>query len=381
MDNNLVKKKIKNILYHHIFLIVLLILICFCHFLFVSKFSIVIRSLTYLFYFSMAVNFVEIIFLLHPIYSILSKRICPTIIKKTKNRLLFFLSISILNGICLTYVHWTNFLKLPKYIEECPYNFSLYHIKKLFSGFSDTTSNNSKKCSFRRCFLDNDISQNDKKNNENENDVYNYICNYVHDYYGELKNNFVTCRVINSLSSYENYDEIFYDYLKYCDSYTSFYVCEHKYKVEKNLYLNYNDKCPTKYNKKNYQIIGALFMIIDLIGVSSIWFITFLEYSKTLKILIITIDLNMGNRMSPSSLNSTNDCSVIIQNNNTTINNQTINLQTEFLFYPDPNNNTVPEEIINNTRNTSITNDINIHNFSNLTSKNELIQLKHEQLK
>ena len=380
MDNILVKKKIQTILYHHIFLMMLLILISFCHILFISKFKIILFPLAILFYLCASIYILKIIFLLQPIYYILSKRIYPTIVKKIKNRVLFILSISILNGLCLAYAHWTNYLKLPKYIEECPYNFNLYDIKKLFNDFSEINSDYNEKCKYRRCFLDSNVSQNNKKNKEAN--TYNYICNYNHDYSDELKNSHVACNYINSFIPYENYDEVFYEYLKYCNDYTSFYICEHKYKIKTNLYLSYKDKCSKNYNKKNYEIIGTLFTIIDIIGVSSIWFTTFLEYSKILKLLNITINLETGNRISPSSLNSTKDISVIIQNgitNDININNYQTNIQqTETLFYPD-SNRIFAEKKINNTRNLSMSNDIN-HDDSNLNSKNELIHFKPEKI-
>ena len=383
MENIVVKKRIKSILVHHIFLTVLLILILFAHTLFVSKFSIVIRSLAIVFYICMAIYISEIIFLIRLIYYILSKKICPTLLKIIKNRLLIILSLSILSGISLTYVHWMNYLKLPKYIEECPYNFNLKDIKKLFNNFTAKNPDDYKKCYYRRCFLEDKISKNKISNNKtNDDHVYNYICNYVHDFYSESKNNFITCRYINTITYYENYEEIFYNYLEYCDTYTTFYECEHKYKVEENLYISYKDKCPKKYNKKNYEVIGGLFMLIDVIGVSSIWFVTFLEYNKLLKILNITINAETGNRISPSSLNSTKESSIIIQNginNNRLTNYQANDLQTETIFYPDLNNvNRANSDKSINSRNTSITNDI--HDESNLNSKNELIHIKPDKI-
>ena len=381
MESSSVKKGIKNILYHHIILLVLLIFICFCHILFESKFNIVLRSFVNLFYICILAYFLEVLFLLHLIYLILSKHVSPAILKKNRYKLFFIFSVSLLNGIYLLSVHWANYFTLSKYIEECPYNFNLSHINKLFNGFSQEISDASKKCKFRRCFLVDDIAQKEKK--EKKADIHNYICNYANDFNVELKNNFVSCKLINSLTPYENYSEVFYGYLKYCGSYTSFYSCEHKYKIVNKFYLSYNDKCSTNYNIKNYEIIGALFTIIDAIGVPLIWFIAFLKYDKILRVLNNIYNSHLRDRFSPSSLNSTKDNSVVIRNeinNNININNRIIDQRVEYLFYPDPNSK-IAEERMNNTRNSSLINDI--HNDSNfhLDSKNDLIHLSQEKNK
>ena len=381
MENSRVKKKIKNILIHHILFLAVLILISFCHILFTSKFNIALRSFAYLFKICMAGYILEILFLLYLIYFILSKHISRTILRKNKWKLFFIFSISILNGIYLTSVHWAIYFKLPKYIEECPYNFNLSHINKLFNGFSQKIHDKSKKCKFRRCFLVDDIAQIEKKHNKV--DIYNYICNYANDFNAELKSNFVSCKLINSLAPYEKYSEIFYGYLKYCDGYTPFYACEHKYKIENKFYLSYNDKCSTNYNKKNYEIIGALFSIIDAIGVPLIWFIAFLKYHKIIKLLNSIFNSHLRDRFSPSSLNSTKDNSVVIRNeinNNININNQIINQQVEFLFYPNLNIKSA-EERISNTRNSSLINDIHNESNFNLNSKNELIHINLDKKK
>ncbi len=124
-----------------------------------------------------------------------------------------------------------------------------------------------------------------------------------------------------------------------CDDYTSFYRCDHHFKIRQNLYLSYDDKCPRTDNKKNYEIIGILFGLIDIIGVPLVWLTTVLEYNKILKLINFSFNFGLGNRMSPSSLNSTSDCSVVIRND-TQLNNNVItqaNIQSiETIIYPDP---------------------------------------------
>ena len=98
-------------------------------------------------------------------------------------------------------------------------------------------------------------------------------------------------------------------------------------------------------SKKKFIILGVLFPLIDIIADLTLWLFIFFQYKRILKFINFET-MTSGRRLSPSSLNSTKDSSIIKPDNDNKDIITEINInQTEMIIYPplnlDPRENPI----------------------------------------
>ena len=141
-------------------------------------------------------------------------------------------------------------------------------------------------------------------------------------------------------------------------------------------------KCPTKFQKTRIVILGILFPLIDIVANISIAFFIYCQYNLIIKIINLEIILGERLRYSASSLNSTKENSVIINNDNNNNRNvlPQLNLRRTELYISQNllrNNNNKNNNIsYKNKIEMDIIDDKNKNELSE--SKNEFINSKNE---
>lgn len=309
-----------------------------------------------------------LIYVLNSIFLVIStaflftKKKTPTLFNLFKKITFFILILSAVKGMVLSGIFWINYYYFPKFIEDCPFNFSLNKAIKLIS----KNNNYKKNCGLKRCIFHN-IS-----NNGNKFDKYNYLCNYnVENSKNKVRD--INCKYIVGI----DYSETsLYSYLNKCKKYSNYFMCSVNAKKHDNYFVKYDQKCPKDLNKKKYIALGVLFPFVDFIADTIIWLFIYSQYKCILK--LNNFEFAAFLRFSPSSLNSTKDSSIIKPNNNNRNIFREINInQTEMIIYP-PLNNTKPSNN-NNDNNKEIREKRKINlksgknnNYSLSDSKNEL---------
>ena len=319
MESRTVKTEIAILKFYQSFHIILLLLIILCHLLAVNKHPLIFKTLIIIFYLSLFIYFLNFAFLVISTILFFAKKYTPTLISHFKKIALSFLFFSVIKGISLTAVYWINFYYFPKFVEDCPFNFSTNGINKLIKNSKKEELFNN--CNIRRCIFYNHSNE-DNLNN------YHYICNYNAEFY------------INNLECHFSYyrdhlNEMFYDYLEKCYENVNYYDCSSKEKRHDKFFIQNNKKCPKKFDKKRHIAIGVLFPLIDIVADVVIWLFIYSQYKRVIKFINFET-FAFITRFSPSSLNSTKDSSIINPSNNngdilTQINIQN---QTEMIIYP-----------------------------------------------
>ena len=277
----------------------------------------------------------------------------PTFFNLLKKIAFIALIFAIIKGIILTLVFWFNYYNFPKFIKNCPFNFSANSLLKL----TKNSKQEEKKCRLKRCiFLPS--SKNDKK--------YNYLCNFNAEFepYGNSDNIECMYRIKN-----EYINSTFYSYLQKCDKYINYYECSSKQKRHGKFFVQYNQKCTKKINKKRFITLGILFPFIDLVADLLIWLFIYTQYKIILKFMNYERLLFLT-RYSPSSLNSTKDSSIIKPNNNRDNILAQVNIHhTEMIIYP-PLEKKETNKMVKNEKNIELKID---NNDSLFNSKNDFI--------
>ena len=348
MDTRRVKIEIAILKFYQLFHAVLLFLIILCHIICVNKYLLIFNYLIIIFSIAIFIYCLNCLFLLISSLLMFTRKVTPTLFNRFKNIALKIIFLSLIKGFLLTIIFWINYYHFPKFIENCPFNFSLNSIFKLMQKSNKETM--SKDCSLRRCIY---LFSDSESNNNN------YLCNFNAEFdyvYNPNKN------IICNYESIYNYHETkLFSYMENCFVYSNFYKCYTQEKKHDNYYVKYNQKCPYIFKKKRYIILGILFLFIDLFADIIIWLFIYSQYKR----IFICINyeqfgiLNLMNRLSPSSLNSTKDTSIVQKNNNNRDVITQINInQTKTIFYPPIDKNIEEKKI-----------DLK----SSINSKNELI--------
>ena len=276
----------------------------------------------------MSIYFINAIFLSLSTIIIFTKRVKPTLINLLKNIAFILIIFSIIKGIALTIIFWINYYNYQNFMPDCPFSSSLHDIDKLLKNTKN--ENYSKTCDLKRCIF---YSQ----SNENDINKYNYICNFDSEYenndysYNKDNNNELDCHLMN----FRDFSETeLYSYLEKCDEYDNYYFCSSKLKKHDKYFIKYNQKCPTTIQKKKFIVLGVLFPLIDIIADLTLWLFIYFQYKRILKCINFET-MTSGRRLSPSSLNSTKDSSIIKPDNDNKdiINEININ-QPEMIIYP-----------------------------------------------
>ena len=276
----------------------------------------------------MCIYFINVIFLSFATIIIFTKKTKPTLINLLKKIVFLLLLISIIKGIALTLIFWINYYNYQNFLSDCPFNFSIKDIDKLMK--NTKIENYSYICDLKRCIF---YSQ----SNENELNKYNYICNFDSEYenndYNYIKDNNseLDCHLINFRDFSE---EKLYSYLEKCYDYENYYFCSSNIKKHDKYFIKYNQKCPTTIQNKKFIILGTLFSLIDIIADLTIWLFIYFQYKRILKCINFET-MASERRLSPSSLNSTKDSSIIDPYNDNKDIMEQINIrQPDIIIYP-----------------------------------------------
>ena len=340
MDSRAVRSEIALLKFYQIFHLVLLILIIICHFISANKYIFIFKSLLIIFYLAMSIYFISSIFLFFSTIIIFKKKTIPSLFNLFKKISFILIILSIIKGFALTLIFWINYYNYQNFLKDCPFSFSIYDIEKLMKNTKNEKY--SKTCDLKRCIFY-------SKSNENNLVQYNYICNFNSEYenndynYNKNGNNELDCHFMNfrDFSGTE-----LYQYLEKCDEFDNYYFCSSNIKKNDKYFIKYNQKCPTTIQKNKFIILGTLFPLIDIIADLIIWLFIYFQYKRILKCINFET-MATSRRLSPSSLNSTKDSSIIKpDNDNKDIITQINFNQTEIIIYP-PLNSPLKRDPIN----------------------------------
>ena len=332
MESRRVKGELCILKFYQSFHILLIFLIVLCHIISVNKYLLIYSSLIIIFYLSLTIYLLNFGFLIVSTLLLFAKKYNPTMLNLFKNMTLKIIFLSLLKGIILTIIFWINYYYFPKFIEDCPFNFTSDSLIKLIK--NSKNEEYFKKCELKRCIF--------QSFNDNEQiNKYIYLCNFDAQY--SINNIF--CRYITLNDNTKTNV-----YLEQCDKYTNYYKCESEEKKHDKYTVKYNQKCPKSFKKSRYIALGILFPFIDIIADITIWI--FIYYQYTIIIKYINYDLfALLTRFTPSSLNSTKESSIVKPNNNDRDLITQINInQNVTIIYPPLNNNKLKNNIIKGSK-------------------------------
>lgn len=302
-----------------------------CHIISANKYLLIFKTYIIIFYLSLFIYLLNFVFLSVSTFFLFAKKYNPTLFNLFKKIIVIILFLSLIKGVILNIIFWLNYYHFPKFIEDCPFNTSSDDLIKLIKKSKE--GQYSKNCAIKRCIFQNINSD------ETQLNVYKYLCNFNVRFsiYNNDKN--FQCKYV-TLRDYSN--QALSLYLDKCDKYINFYECETKTKKHDKYFVKYNQKCPNKFRKKRYIALGMLFPFIDIIADITIWLFIYSQYLIIIKYINYEVFAALA-RLTPSSLNSTKESSIIRPNNNNNRNIlRQINVnqnQNEILIYPPLNNN------------------------------------------
>ena len=253
-----------------------------------------------------------------------------------------------INGMIISINTWCNTQLLSIFYLNCPYNFNIADLPKIFDNYQIENKKEIKnKCNYNRCFLNGYY-----KDNKNNNIIYIYICNI------KLNKEKMFCSELILDNQSINKDLI--NYVNFCRDYTKIYNC-----IKQDNYISYNIsydyKCPNKSEVSLNHALSFLFILFDSFIASIPWVS---ECTKIEEIIYLLFpDINNFNQNN-QSLKETSNTSKIDDNSNSNENNQDNNSQT---FKKEP---TVTIIIDNNI---NIINDIN--NSKNIEKNIEILNI------
>ena len=362
METRRVKIEIGILKFYQSFHILLIFLIILCHIISVNKYLMIYKSFIIIFIISMCIYLLNFIFLSISTVLMFTKKKSPTLFNIFKNITFKIMIFSLIKGIILTILFWLNYYYFPKFIQDCPFNFSSDSLIKLINKNQNQNQEYSKECSMKRCIFQN-ISDEDTINK------FIYLCNFDAEYSIYNKNDSIKCKYA---TSNDYLDKKIFFYLDKCNRYNFYYECSTKEKKHDKYFVKYNQKCPSQFKKKRYVALGILFPFIDVIADITIWLFIYYQYILIIKYLNFDY-LAFLTRFTPSSLNSTKDSSIINHDNNNRDIITQINInQNALIIYPPLNNNNSRNNKIKNKEN-KIDSKIDKDNNSLFESKCDLI--------
>ena len=370
METIRLKTEIYVVKCYQTFHLILIILIVFCHFIAHTKYLFLSNSLLLGFGIGIALYIIIFLYILISNIIICSKKYTPTIINAININIKYIGIICLIKGLILTSVYWLNYNKYAFFMENCPFNFSLEKMNKLIS---NTDNNNIKrKCLLKRCFFIKEY-QIENENSEELISKYSYLCNF------NLYNSYLNYIANNEECNYIYNNELNFKespYSKKCEEYVNYYICPSNKKRHGKYNIKNDFKCPTKYRKHRIIILGVLFPLIDI--AADLILILFIHWQYNIIIKLINLEIILGSiyRYSPSSLNSTKENSIIINNRNNENILPRLN-QTEIYISQNLLNNNDKEK--NNIKNENRINKININNgIGFCETNNDLINSKND---
>ena len=374
METIRLKTEIYILKCYHIFYMILIISVIVCHFVAHLKFLFLYKILIIGFLFAIGLYLIIFGYIFVVNILIFFEKYTPTTLNKIKYHIKIIIAVCAIKGIILTLVYWLNYLDYDSFMENCPFNFSVNNMNNLIL---NTQKNKLKgTCQLKRCFEAKEFLNDDKIKINGD---YVYLCNFnIYKSYLNLDINNISCEY-TSLAKY-NLKEI--TYFSKCDEFCNYYICTSKEKRHDKFKMKNSLKCPTKFQKTRIVILGILFPLIDIVANISIAFFIYCQYNLIIKIINLEIILGERLRYSASSLNSTKENSVIINNDNNNNRNvlPQLNLRRTELYISQNllrNNNNKNNNIsYKNKIEMDIIDDKNKNELSE--SKNEFINSKNE---
>ena len=272
----------------------------------------------YIFYilFIMCIVF-DIIYFIFPIIVLIFitlKKFKTRIIDFFRKITFIFCIIEIIIGLIFVIAVLITTIQSPNYNIDCPFNIPFSYFKSKFNDKSDNSKKIKEECLKRKCMLYN-------KNLENIYQ-YEYICNYDPTSNFDKKGPFtrtksdgstvtsdssINCKIIN-IYQYENV--IIYNYFSTCNDYISFYYCKRFDEPKHYNIISNNYTCPYKNYMRNIITFCVVNFCINLILSFVPWKTEYNIYKK----IILSSTVN-NNRLTPNSMNKTNNSSKIIKEN------------------------------------------------------------------
>ena len=316
-----VSSKLKSLKNSYIFHLILYIIIFIFHLIIYYKLFWLTRIIIDIFIFITYFGIIFLLFPIVPIYLICKNKFKIKAYNIFKNITFIFIFVSLDLGILSFATFFVNTKYSIKFNKECPFTYTLYHLKYTFNNYFGKNSRDKKlmnKCKRRRCIIYN--------TNLNEKYGFSYLCNYEANniingnnalYKRQLPNGTevssrteIMCHLLNSDNIHNYfYNEILYEYIDTCLFSTNFYICYRLTEPEIYYILKNNEECP----ENNYLFILYIFSFIigflDILISSLVWC---LEYSAY-KIIIACIEINIIMQRRENNNNS-----LISTRNNTT---------------------------------------------------------------
>ena len=346
METGRLKSEFNILKCYLIFHLILIILIITCHIITHTAYLFINKTLLIGYYVGISLYIIIFINSLVSNIIIFRKKYTPTMINKFKNIMKNIAVLCIIKGIILSAMYWFNFINYDSFIRNCPFSFSS---EKMTNLIEKSKSNKIKDiCQLKRCFFNNEYLNNAIKK-------YDYICNYnAYNSYLHNQKKDLTCKYIIPNEFANNYNPKKLSYFPKCYKYDNFFLCstrekrhDNKFKLEEDL------KCPNNYKKIRIIILGVLFPVVDIGADLVVILFTFCQYNIIIK--LINLRNILGERYTPSSLNSTKDNSIIINNN---INNNILpelNIMTTEIY--------ISQTLLENNTNININNNISNNNI------------------
>ena len=214
----------------------------------------------------------------------------------------------LINGMIISINTWYNSQLLSTFYLNCPYNFNIVDLPKIFNNYQIENKKEIKnKCNYNRCFL-NDYY----KDNITNNIFYIYICNI------KLNKKYTFCSEF--IIDDQNINKDLINYVNFCKDYTKIYQCK-----KQDGYISYNIaydyKCPNKSDVTLNYVFSFLFALFDSFISSIPWIF---EYSGIKEIIYLLFGQINNFNQNNQSLKETNNTSKIDDNNNSNENNSQI---------------------------------------------------------
>ena len=248
-----------------------------------------------------------------PFVYILLKKLTKKRINKCKIISTIFCVLVVITGLSCTIILMMNAIESTDFCRECPFNLDNSCINNMYDNYVNNNINQKdlkEQCTNRRCIFNNNIIDNQYK--------YEYICNYEPtEEFDTIRNNSDTNETISQIlcekienehiNKYIFEKEEILKYLKICNSYDDFYICQRIY--EPKIYNIKINNCPKKDYLRNLVFFCLLSVSLNLIFGFIPWRV---EFTKFKNILLRLRENN--NRALSKSLNSTHNSSKVQKN-------------------------------------------------------------------
>ena len=354
MNNPYIKQEIKILKIAYIIHTLLFVLLLFSHLCVYLKIKWLSNHIKRIFLAEIIIisifSFFPIILFIFLRFKTLTEKMIK-ILKIISEILLYIFAI---NSIFTSSSLWYNSSLMEIFYRDCPFNYNIDDIPKIFYNFEiENIEKIKKKCNNRRCFPIN----------------YNsniYICNYKEN--GQNK-------LFDVSLEDENVKKQVKEYINFCENYTIFYKRERE--NFKNYDITFNFICPNNSDFIFNYIFTFIFIIADILASSIAWLYELYSYKNILILLIYQLNNNQNINQ---SLKDTNNTSQIGNNNNQNNNNSVQNNAENFTRQPTQilivENNNI--NYLNNIDNINNINNIN-NNIDNKNKEERIVKIFENQ--